>query len=38
MLTMYKMHNPKADIERLYVKRKEGGDDWYKLKRHIKKK
>jgi hypothetical protein len=25
MLTMYKMHHPKADIERLYVKRKEGG-------------
>jgi hypothetical protein len=25
MLTMYKMHNPKADIDRLYVKRKEGG-------------
>ena len=25
MLTMYKMHQPKADIERLYVKRKERG-------------
>ena len=25
MLTMYKMHHPKADIERLYVKRKQGG-------------
>jgi len=25
MLTMYKMHHPKADINRLYVKRKEGG-------------
>jgi len=25
MLTMYKMHNPKADIDKLYVKRKEGG-------------
>jgi len=25
MLTMYKMHQPKADIDRLYVKRKEGG-------------
>jgi predicted GNAT family acetyltransferase len=24
-LTMYKMHHPKADIDRLYVKRKEGG-------------
>jgi hypothetical protein len=25
MLTMYKMHHPKADIDRLYVKRKEEG-------------
>ena len=25
MLTMYKMHHPKADIDRLYVKRKERG-------------
>jgi len=25
MLTMYKMQHPKADIDRLYVKRKEGG-------------
>ena len=25
MLTMYKMHHPKADIDRLYVKRKDGG-------------
>ena len=25
MLTMYKMHHPKADIDRLYVNRKEGG-------------
>jgi hypothetical protein len=25
ILTMYKIHNPKADIDRLYVKRKEGG-------------
>jgi hypothetical protein len=25
MLTMYKMHHPKADIHRLYVKRKAGG-------------
>jgi len=24
MLTMYKMHHQKADIDRLYVKRKEG--------------
>jgi hypothetical protein len=34
MLTMYKMHHPKADIDRLYVMRKEGGRD--KLKQHIK--
>jgi hypothetical protein len=25
MPTMYKMHHPKADIDRLYIKRKEGG-------------
>jgi len=25
MLTMYKMRHPKADIDRLYVNRKEGG-------------
>ena len=25
MLTMYKMHHPRADIDRLYVKRKEEG-------------
>ena len=25
MLTIYKMHHPKADTDRLYVKRKEGG-------------
>jgi hypothetical protein len=25
ILTMYKMHHPKADVNRLYVKRKEGG-------------
>jgi len=25
MLTMYKMHHPEADIDILYVKRKEGG-------------
>jgi len=25
MQTMYKMHHPKSDIDRLYVKRKEGG-------------
>jgi hypothetical protein len=25
MITMYKTHHPKADIGRLYVKRKEGG-------------
>ena len=25
MLTMYKIHHPNADIDRLYVKRKDGG-------------
>ena len=36
MLTTYKMHHPKDDIDRLYVKRKEGGrglvqvEAWYK--------
>ena len=25
MLTVHKMHHPKADIDRLYIKRKEGG-------------
>ena len=25
MLTVYKMHHPKADIDRPYAKRKEGG-------------
>jgi DNA-directed RNA polymerase subunit L len=25
ILTMYKVHHPKADKDRLYVKRKEGG-------------
>jgi len=25
MLTIYKMHHPKADIDRLYAKRKGGG-------------
>jgi len=25
ILTMYKIHHPKADIDRLYVERKEGG-------------
>ena len=25
VLTMYKMHHPKADTDRIYVKRKEGG-------------
>ena len=40
MLTMYKMHHPRADIDRLYVKRKEGGRGLvpYKSKRHIKQK
>ena len=32
----YKIHHPKADVDRLYVKRKEGREDWYKLKQHIK--
>ena len=36
MLTMYKTHHPKVDIDRLYVKRKAGGRGWYKLKRCIK--
>ena len=26
MLTMYKVHHPKAEIDTLYVKRKEGGE------------
>jgi hypothetical protein len=30
ILTIYKMHHPKADTDRLYVKIKEGGEDWYK--------
>jgi len=38
MLTIYKIHHPKADVDRLCVKRKEGGDDWYKSKRNIKQK
>ena len=25
VLTMYKTHHPKADTDRIYVKRKEGG-------------
>ena len=29
------MHHPKADIERLYVKRKEGGRNLLQNKRHI---
>jgi hypothetical protein len=36
MLKTYKMHHQKAEIDRLYVKRKEEGDDLYKLKQHIK--
>jgi hypothetical protein len=36
ILTIYQMHNPKADINRLYVKWKEGGRGQYKLKQHIK--
>ena len=31
MLTMYKMHHPKADIDGLYVKRKEGGRGLVKI-------
>ena len=27
MIAVYKMHHPKADIDRLYVKRKEGGKE-----------
>jgi hypothetical protein len=38
ILTMYEVHHPKADIDRLYVKRKEGGRGLDKLKRHIKQK
>ena len=38
MLTVYKMHHPKVDIDMLYVRRKEGGSGWYELKRHIKQK
>ena len=37
-LTMCKMRHPKADIDRLYVKRMKEGEDWYKLKRRIKQK
>ena len=35
VLTMYKMHHPNTDIDRLYVKRKGGERGRYKLKRHI---
>jgi hypothetical protein len=37
MLTMYKVHQPKADTERPYVKRKEGGRGLvrYKMRQHI---
>ena len=38
MLTVYKMHHPKADIDRLFVRGKKEGEDWYKLKRRIKQK
>jgi len=38
MLTMYKRHHAKADIDSLYVKRKEGGEDWHKKKWRIKQK
>jgi hypothetical protein len=36
MLTTCKMHHSKADVDRLHVKRKKEGEDWYKLKQHIK--
>jgi predicted GNAT family acetyltransferase len=36
MLTMYKMHHQKADIDRLYVKRKEGGRGLVEWRQHIK--
>jgi len=32
VLTIYKMHQPKVDIDRLYVKRKEEEEACYKLK------
>ena len=38
MLTMYKMHHPKADIDRLYVQRKEGERGLVQVERHIKQK
>jgi len=31
MLTMYKMHHPKSDIVRLYIKRKEEGRGLVKI-------
>ena len=36
ILTMYKMHHPKSDIDRLYVKMKEEEGAYYRLKQHIK--
>jgi hypothetical protein len=38
IITMYKMHHPKAYIARLYVKTEEGGEACHKLKQHIKQK
>ena len=32
VLTIYKIHQPKVDIDRLYVKRKEEEEACYKLK------
>ena len=32
MLTMYKIHHAKADIDRLYVKRNEGGRGMVQIK------
>jgi hypothetical protein len=36
MLTKYKIHNPNVDIDRLYIKRKEGSRGLAKLKKNIK--
>ena len=38
MLKMYKMHHPKADIDRLNVKRKEGGRGLVQVEAQIKQK
>ena len=36
VLTMYNTHHPRADIERLYITREEGGRGLFKLKWHMK--